>query len=149
MALAGSQSNRPRLPPVPQALPKTQAEWDRVVNVFQQWRSAMLPKWIAPTLQNGWVNYGNDGTYTYNPAGYYMDVSGRVWLRGMLKNGTVNSAFFTLPSGFAPSYRQLFIANSNSGAYRLDIGIDGTVVSVGAPATTWFSLDGISFSTTP
>lgn len=152
MALAGSQSNRPRLPPVPQALPTTQSAWDRLVNVFQQWRSAMLPKWITPTLANGWMYYGSP----YEPPGYYMDVSGIVHLRGLIKSGTVGYATpaFILPSGFVPAYTTIRAQPSNDafGEVRVLSATDGAgspgavVVAVGS---SWVSLSGISFSTTP
>lgn len=153
MALAGSNSNRPRLPPVSQGLPKTQADWDRVVNVFQQWRSAMLPKWIAPTLQNGWVYIGSP----YEPAGYYMDIHGVVHLRGLVKSGTVgySTPIFTLPTQYLPPYTVIRPTSSNDlfGEVRVlasgdSNGAAGAVVAA-VGSNTWVSLSGISFSTTP
>lgn len=37
----------PKLPPIPQQLPKTQAEWDRFVNVMQSWMQALNPALYA------------------------------------------------------------------------------------------------------
>ena len=145
MALAGSQSNRPRLPPVPQALPTTQPAWDRLVNVFQQWRSAMLPKWITPTLSNGWVYYGSP----YEPPGYYMDVSGVVHLRGLIKSGTVGVTMFTLPAGFAPPYTLIVPAMSADALCEIRVDTGGNVIVTTGGSGTWVSLSGISFSTTP
>ena len=49
--------------------------------------------WIAPTLLNSWVNYSG----SYNPAGYMKDVLGFVYLRGMIKTGSVGSLAFLFP----------------------------------------------------
>ena len=152
MALAGSQSNRPRLPPVPQALPTTQSAWDRLVNVFQQWRSAMLPKWITPTLQNGWVSYGSP----YEPPGYYMDVHGIVHLRGLVKSGTVGAGtpIFTLPAPYVPPYTVVVPSVSVDAFCEIRVGASGDGIGAGSViasngTNTWVSLAGISFSTTP
>jgi hypothetical protein len=140
------------LPQLPQALPKTQADWDRVFNVFQQWQQGLQAvKWQTPTLLNGWVYYGAP----YEPPGYYMDVAGVVHLRGLVKSGTVGYAtpIFILSKPYLPVYTPIRSTPSNDlfGEVRIlaandPNGAPGAVVAV-AGSNTWVSLSGISFST--
>jgi hypothetical protein len=59
-----------------------------------------LPSWIAPTLINGYTNYGNG----YRAAGYLKDRNGRVKLRGAVTGGSGSMARpFTLPGGYVPT----------------------------------------------
>lgn len=102
--------------------------------------------WVAPTFVNSWANYGGG----YNPAGYYKDPLGRIWLRGLLNGGAIATTAFQLP--WAPANRQLFATmySASSGTQsvgRLDVDNSGNVI-VGAFMTGsvfWFSLDGLSF----
>jgi hypothetical protein len=154
MALATAQSNRPFLPPIPRQLPKTQAEWEQVANALQGWQASLsAPKWISPTLQNGWVYYGSP----YEPPGYYMDVAGVVHLRGLIKSGTVgySTPVFILPTPYIPSYTTINAQPSADlfGEVRIlaandSNGSPGAVV-VSQGSNAWASLSGISFSTTP
>jgi hypothetical protein len=62
--------------------------------------------WIAPSLQNGWTNYGS-GWVT---AGYRKQ-NGIVLLRGLIAAGTFVGApvlLFTLPVGFRPAEHIMF-----------------------------------------
>jgi hypothetical protein len=54
--------------------------------------------WIAPTLENGWVNFGGEWT----PAGYIKDALGFVHIQGTIKSGTSGKAAFVLPAGYRP-----------------------------------------------
>lgn len=97
--------------------------------------------WIAPTLTSSWANYHAD----YNSAGYWKDALGFVHLKGLLNLGTIGASMFTLPTGYRPAKRELFIAATSSNSYgRCDVLADGTVVPV-AGSNSWFSLDGITF----
>lgn len=96
--------------------------------------------WQAVTYQNSWVTYD----VTYPPAGYYKDSLGVVHLRGMVKSGTINTSIFTLPVGYRPAFRLLFVNISASALGRLDINTSGTVVQV-TGTNTWVSLEGIAF----
>lgn len=74
--------------------------------------------WTAPTLLNSWINYGS----SYQTAAYMKDRTGRVWLRGMIKNGTATTGttILTLPSGYRPPAKvilQVISFNSSGGAY--------------------------------
>ena len=103
------------------------------------------PAWTAPTLTNGWTNFGA-GTIA---AGYRLR-GGVVELRGTIKGGSAAVAAFTLPVGSRPSAVHLFTALADPGVARLDVGSDG-VVTVRAYAAggsnAIVSLNGVSFST--
>jgi hypothetical protein len=107
-----------------------------------------LETWTAPTLTNSWVNFGGSQT----PAGYWKDFrTGIVYLRGLIKSGTANTAAFTLPTGYRPPYNYLFAALLNNGGAditgHVDLATTGTVVPT-STASVWFTLDGICFRTT-
>jgi len=103
---------------------------------------AVLPdgEWNVPTFANGWVNYGG----SFNPAGYRRDSEGWVHLRGLVKSGTVGQTIYTLPEGYRPAYRELFMALSNGSVGRIDVTAAGAVIcDVGNNA--WISMDGMTF----
>lgn len=98
---------------------------------------------IAPTLLNGWVNFGAG----FAAAGYMKDQFGFVHLKGMVKSGTVGTVIFTLPAGYRPAETQIFIVQSNNGAdvlARIDISNNGNV-TLTSGGTTWVALNGITF----
>jgi len=95
---------------------------------------------IAPTLLNSWVNYGSG----FENAGYWKDAFGYVHLRGLVKNGTITAAIFTLPAAYRPSNAQIFATVANDAFARVTIDTAGNVqATVGSNA--FFSLNGISF----
>ncbi|TNE86417.1 MAG: hypothetical protein EP330_22000 [Deltaproteobacteria bacterium] len=97
--------------------------------------------WVAPTLTNGWIDYGNG----YGPVGYRIDEMGMVHLRGLIRTGAMDVAAFTLPSGYQPSGRRLFpVQTSPDTIGRVDVYADGSVVPL-TGSNGWISLDGISF----
>ncbi len=96
--------------------------------------------WASPTLTNSWVNYGGSEP----TAQYYKDPQGVVYLKGLIKSGTIGSAAFTLPAGYRPSENRNFGVASNSAFGYLSVGASG-VVTPAAGSNTWFSLDGASF----
>ena len=99
---------------------------------------------IAPTLLNGFVNYGNG----HANAAFYMDKTGRVHLRGLVNNAANHAGLnvFTLPAGYRPSTsgRLIFTSLAESGVSRIDIHADGNVQVISG-SSGWISLDGISF----
>lgn len=103
--------------------------------------------WHAPVLQNSWVDYGAG----YTSAGYRRDSTGRVHLRGLIKDGTatVTTLLFTLPSGYAPSANHIFATRmAGPAACEIRVNSDGTVrLGDSGGHASWTSLDGISFST--
>jgi hypothetical protein len=98
--------------------------------------------WIALTLGNGWVNYG--GTYA---TAAYRKIGTRVYLRGTIKSGTINSVAFTLPAGFTPT-ASLNIATASNNLFGLLILQPGGTANPGVGSNAWFTLDNISFDTT-
>ena len=101
------------------------------------------PVTFAPTLLSGWVNYG-DGLAA---AGYYKGPDNRVHLQGLIKSGTVadGTVIFTLPQGFRPLKKEMFIVFISGGGYgRVDVYDNGSVVAKIVNAT-YTSLSGISF----
>lgn len=140
---------------VPLTLPKTQAEWNQWLTTLRSWAGSLQAgNWLAPTFKNSWTNYGGG----YNPAGYYADLTGRVWLRGLLQGAsqTAPSTLFTLP--YAPQFRQLLqgIAYNGGSSYtqaRIDVDTSGNVIldalASGSIGTGWLSLDSLSFSLSP
>lgn len=97
-------------------------------------------EWITPAYQNSWTRY----EASWNQAGYYRDSAGVVHLKGMVKDGAMNQAIFTLPEGFRPANRMLIGTHSSPGVGRVDVGSDGRVIPV-IGNNSWFTLDGISF----
>jgi hypothetical protein len=99
-----------------------------------------MEDWIAPTLLNSWINYGSP----YIEAGYFKDVWGMVHLRGMVKNGTMGQAIFTLPLGYRPPGGSHFPVASNDAWGEAYIDISGNVIPA-AGSNAWFCLNGIIF----
>lgn len=111
--------------------------------------------WLTPALQAGWGQYSNPSTPTavFSEVRYKKAADGVVEVKGMISGGTVTAGttLFTLPAGYRPDSQLLFrAANAGSGANnsRVDVMPDGKVIlrqSPGTSASTWLSLDGITF----
>lgn len=74
-----------------------------------------------------WANFGNP----YAPAGFRRDQFGRVWTRGLVKNGApANSKIFTLPVGYRPATnkRPYLPTVSNNAFAVVEIADNGDVV---------------------
>lgn len=96
----------------------------------------------APAFQNNWVNYDTSHTQ----CACYKDNFGIVHLEGFVKSGTAGTCVFTLPTGYRPSLS----INTPIICYNTTIGYcgilpAGSVYIFGTNASTWASLDGISF----
>jgi len=78
-----------------------------------------------PSLSNGWVNYTSLGESTgYAHASYMKDENGTVFIKGLIKNGTISTTLkiFTLPVGYRPSRKIIrAITCSYNTMGRLDI----------------------------
>lgn len=94
-----------------------------------------------PAFANSWVDY-NTGT---RRAGFRKESNQVVRLYGMIKNGTVGSAAFTLPVGYRPVGPLLCSTMSGSAAGRVDVLTNGQVTPIGPSVNSWVSLDGITF----
>lgn len=93
-----------------------------------------------PAFENSWVNFGG----AFQTVAFYKDPTGRVHLKGLLKSGTVTATAFTLPTGYRPAARAMFMVNSNAAVGRVDVYADGSV-KVEQGNNAWVGLDGISF----
>lgn len=105
--------------------------------------STTVENWIAPSLLNSWVNF----SVSYDPAGYYKDPLGRVWLRGLIKSGTTaaNTLLFVLPSGYRPPFRSIHAIDTNGTFGSVEVQEDGEVRTGTTVSATYLSLAGISF----
>lgn len=108
------------------------------------------PGWSAVTFATGWTNYG--ASYQ---AVSYRRTGDLVNLRGLATSGanawTTYPTLFTLPAGFAPPARLIYMREAQGSGdetnCRLDIESSGAVTYVGGGfGSEWISLDGISFS---
>ncbi len=99
---------------------------------------------IAPTLLNGFTNYGA----AFATAGYYKDKMGIVHLRGLITHtGDPDGlVMFTLPVGYRPatSGQLIFTVLSLDALGRIDVYTNGNVV-ITTGASGWVNLSDISF----
>lgn len=101
---------------------------------------------VEPTLQNGWVNFGE----LYTKASFYK-VGREVKIQGLIKSGTTNggTVIFQLPLGYRPSGMIMCPSGSNGGtgyeAGTIEINSIGEVKCSVVKGNTWLSLTGISF----
>lgn len=98
--------------------------------------------WIAVSaFTNSWTNYGFG-----LPDAAYRKIGRTVYLRGHIKDGSaLETAAFTLPTGFRPSANEGIAVSSANAFGRISVNTDGTVVpAVGN--TGEFSLGGVSFT---
>lgn len=98
-----------------------------------------------PVFENGWVAYG--GTHAV-PA-FYKDQFGWVHVKGLIRNGTMGVAAFTLPVGYRPASNLSFnVAGNYPGNAdnhgQVDVNSTGAVVPL-RPGNGWMSLAGVSF----
>lgn len=95
---------------------------------------------VSPFL-NSWVNFD---VSISNAAGYYKDLTGRVWLQGRVKSGVVGSPIFTLPAGYRPPLTVQYAVDSNGAHGTLKVEPSGDVtLAVGTNVSA--SLEGVSF----
>jgi lysophospholipase L1-like esterase len=98
--------------------------------------------WIAPTLLNGWGNFGSGFAY----AGYRLTPDGEVHVQGVIGTGTATAGtvLFNLPAGFRPAANRVFSVASNDAFGEVRVAANGDV-TINAGASMWLSLDGIRF----
>ncbi|MFZ5852297.1 MAG: hypothetical protein ACOYY2_13015 [Actinomycetota bacterium] len=122
---------------------ETDTDYFRVWHETTGWRVNLLddPGWQTPSLLNGWTNYANG----YAAAGYRIDRTGEVWLKGLVRSGT--GIIFTLPVGYRPTRGQLIFRvphGATSGCARVDVDVNGNVNS-SSGAANWYDLGSIRF----
>jgi hypothetical protein len=93
-----------------------------------------------PAFANSWVNYGSTAT----TAAFRKDSCGFVHLKGTVKSGTINTAIFTLPTGYRPILHPTFGIDSNGAIGVLGIE-DSGVVTCSTGNNTYVRLDGLTF----
>jgi len=101
--------------------------------------------WHAPTFANSWVDVAG------GRAGYFIDATGRVQLRGQVVSGTA-ATVFTLPTGYRPTQSMEWVMRGVGGTVLCAVQVATTgVVSVTANLATaqasGIKLDAISFPT--
>jgi microcystin-dependent protein len=95
-----------------------------------------------PSLMGTWSYYGSG----YPTPAFYMDLSGRVWLKGLVKRTGTDSDIFTLPSGYRPKAEKILTASSNDAWAEVRVTTGGIVRwTAGGSPTGWVSLDELSF----
>ena len=101
-----------------------------------------------PDFENSWVNFGSNNA----AAAFYKDKFNRVWLKGLIKSGTVGAVpCFTLPSGYIPTEYMNYSSVDGTETPSARINIMATVdanpgeIHVTAGNNTFISLDGMSW----
>ena len=98
--------------------------------------------WIAPTLLNGWVNY--DTGSQWEQAGYRM-IGGVVYLRGLVKGGSLQTQIFILPTQYRPRRRLIFASVAGNLFGRIDVIATGEIYWYAGGTNEYVSLSGISY----
>ena len=96
----------------------------------------------APAFESSWVNFTAAGG---NRAAFYKDAEGFVRLSGLIQNGTVGSAAFTLPPGYRPPARVILATISNGAMGRITVESNGQVIPATPSSNAWVSLEGLFF----
>jgi hypothetical protein len=109
-----------------------------IESLYQEKANKVQEAWITPTLTNAWVAFDT------RTAKYKKTEFGRVYLKGIVKSGTIGSAIFTLPVGYRPDETLTYAIVSNGAFGYVTINTDGTVIcTLGSNVSV--SLSGISF----
>jgi len=100
-------------------------------------------EWQIPEFLNDWKNY----EHGFERAGYFKDILGVVYLRGLIKNDDADSEthIFTLPDGYRPGTTEIFnVRTGLKGAGTIYIAKTGSV-TLRDGSRGWVSLSGIIF----
>lgn len=94
--------------------------------------------WTNQTPINGWVNYGAP----WAPARTAVDGFGRVWVDGLVANGTLtnNTPYFTMPASYLPTEYHHLATNGNDRFSGLGIGGGYHLVAKNYQGGGWTSL---------
>lgn len=107
---------------------------------------AVPTTWTDASLTNGWSNFDSPGPTARNVQ--YRKIGDLVYLRGCMKNGTLNVPAFNLPAGFRPPYlAHAYPAVAGSAYGQVEIFANGNV-NVALGSNTQVYLDLPPFSTT-
>lgn len=103
-----------------------------------------ITEWYTvSSLSNSWEIYGSP----YGSSVRYRRIGRVVYLSGVVRNGILGGAIFTLPSGFRPANQIAIVTLATDQIARVEITTSGSVVPTLMPggSTGYFSLCGISF----
>lgn len=108
---------------------------------WSDWSIEEEGEWQEVTnFLNGWTNYGE----SFPTAGYKKNGK-LVYLKGLIKSGTIGSNAFRLDTEYRPSTTRIFSGIANSGTLA-EIRVERSgYVTITRGDTTWVSLDGISY----
>ena len=98
--------------------------------------------WTAVSYTNSWVDMGAPFI-----AVAYRKVGTSVRLRGGMKNGTLNTAAFTLPVGYRPGATAIYSCLSNSLLGAVSIASTGVVMPGNPGSNASVFLDGMTLDT--
>lgn len=78
--------------------------------------------WIDMELQNEWTNYGQ-----YFNKAQLRKIGKQVYLRGLIKNGTLRNLLCQLPNTFRPQDANIYVAKAESGYVEVRIHANGEI----------------------
>lgn len=105
--------------------------------------------WTYVTFQSSWADYDTSGTWA---RAAYRRIGDVVYVRGLVKDGTIGQPVFTLPAGFRPPGSTgkgsvIFPTYTATGVGRVDVEPSG-IVRAHTGSNGYFSLSVVQFSTT-
>lgn len=109
--------------------------------IWSEWVIYEETEWQeVSNFLNGWVNYGE----SFSTAGYKKNGK-LVYLKGLIKSGTIGANAFRLATEYRPSTTRIFSGIANSGTLA-EIRVEKSgYVTITRGTTAWVSLDGISY----
>ena len=103
------------------------------------------PQWTVANLEGNWDSYDAAETNYAKPS-YTILPSGMVLLRGLAKDGALDSTIFTLPAGLRPDISLLNNVQVNAAEEgRVDVDPDGAVAYKFGGTSAWVALDSVRF----
>jgi hypothetical protein len=94
-----------------------------------------------PVFVNSWVNYDSVVDST---AAFRKEDGGVIRLKGTVKSGAAGTIIFTLPEGYRPPRRNIFIVLAGAAEGRVEILSGGAVVFVSG-TNTLVQLNNLAF----
>ena len=109
--------------------------------IWSEWVIYEETEWQeVSNFLNGWVNYGE----SFSTAGYKKNGK-LVYLKGLIKSGTIGANAFRLATEYRPTATRIFSGIANSGTLA-EIRVEKSgYVTITRGTTAWVSLDGISY----
>jgi len=95
-----------------------------------------------PAFLNSWVNYGAG----WDTAAFAKQSDGWVRMKGLIKNGTINSNFFILPEEYRPPFLWGATVLANDVNQQITIQSNGAIIA-NAGTNAYISLNGATWPT--